>query len=75
MLVAALAVAMKRPTGSEWLGPVLIGLFFVLRVGSEWSYALSEPEASRVRRRSATVSTLLALGLTGFWVYVWVYGF
>jgi hypothetical protein len=74
LLIAAVAVAMKRPVGPPWLGPVLIGLFFIVRVGSEWSYALREPEASGTRRRSAMLSTLLALGLTAFWVYLWMYG-
>jgi hypothetical protein len=74
LLIAALAVSMKRPVGSPWLGPLLIGLFFLVRVGSEWTYVLREPEASGLRRRSAILSTLLALGLTCFWVYIWVTG-
>jgi len=74
LLLAALVVTMKRSPGSQWLAPVLMGLFLLVRLGSEWSYALREPEARAARRRSAIVSTLMALGLTGFWVYVWVYG-
>jgi hypothetical protein len=74
LLIAALVVTMKRPEGAQWLAPLLMGLFFVVRVGSEWSYALRDPEARAARRRQAIVSTLTALGLTGFWVYVWLYG-
>ncbi len=68
--LASWAVVLMRPSGWQVVGPFLLGLFLVLRVGGMWLFASRHPEEERPRmRRTATFTTLLALVAVGIWVY------
>jgi hypothetical protein len=69
-LVAALAMTLQRGNVDPRLGPVFIGAFLVLRVGSEWLLALRYPDPEGRHRRSAILNTLIAVGVVAFWFYI-----
>ncbi|WP_426756498.1 hypothetical protein [Myxococcus sp. Y35] len=68
--LASWAVVLMRPSGWQVIGPILLGLFLVLRVGGMWLFASRHPVEERPRmRRTATFTTVLALIAVGIWVY------
>lgn len=69
-LIGALAVALQPGTLPSWLGPVFLGVFLVLRVGSEWFLALRYTDPEGRYRRSAIMNTLIAVGVVLFWFYL-----
>ncbi|MDY7226138.1 hypothetical protein [Hyalangium rubrum] len=69
-LIGALAVALQPGILPPWLGPVFLGVFLVLRVGSEWLMALRYPDPEGRHRRSAILNTLIAIGVVAFWFYL-----
>jgi hypothetical protein len=69
-LLGAILVTFQPGNVDPRLGPLFIGAFFVLRVGSEWMLALRYPDAGGRHRRSAILNTLIAVGVTAFWFYL-----
>jgi hypothetical protein len=69
-LIGGLLVTVQRGVAPLWVGPVLIGVFLLLRVGSEWALALLYPDAEGRSRRSAILNTAIAVAVVGFWFYM-----
>ncbi|WP_226994046.1 hypothetical protein [Myxococcus hansupus] len=66
---------LMRPTGWQVIGPILLCLFLVLRVGGMWFFASKHPPEEQPRmRRTATFTTVLALIAVGIWVYTVLQG-
>lgn len=66
--LASWGVVLARPSGWLVVGPILLALFLVFRVGGMWLYARQQPESSDRIRRAAMFTTLLALVGVGLWV-------
>ncbi|WP_253993581.1 hypothetical protein [Myxococcus qinghaiensis] len=66
--LASWGVVLARPSGWLVVGPILLALFVLLRVGGMWLYARQQPEGSDRIRRAALFTTLLALVGVGLWV-------
>ncbi len=67
--IAAWGLALTRPAGWRWIGPVLLGVFLALRVGGMWLHALRNPDGTGRTRRAAVLTTGVALLATALWVY------
>jgi hypothetical protein len=72
--IASWIVLIKRPEGWQVVSPLLLALFLALRVGGVWKYALTTPDDTGRLRRSAVLSTVLALLAVGLWGYTWMSG-
>lgn len=72
--IASWIVILKRPEGWQVVGPVLLALFLALRVGGVWRYARNTPDPTGRAKRSAILSTVLALLAVGLWVFTWLSG-
>ncbi|MCY1032833.1 hypothetical protein OV207_15290 [Corallococcus sp. BB11-1] len=72
--IAAWIVVLKRPEGWQVVGPVLLALFLVLRVGGVWRYAKNNPDPTGRAKRSAVISTVLALLAVALWVFTLLSG-
>lgn len=73
--LASWGVVLMRPSGWQVVGPLLLLMFLVLRVGGMWLFASRHPEEERPRmRRTATLTTVLALIAVGIWVYTVLQG-
>lgn len=72
--IASWIVILKRPEGWQVVGPVLLALFLALRVGGVWKYALGNPDPAGRVKRSAILSTVLAVLAVGLWGYTWLSG-
>ena len=68
--LGAWVLALSRPAGWQWMGPVLLALFLVLRVGGMWTL---QPARRQTRTRSpasAPCSTPSSRSRPrGFWVF------
>ncbi|QSQ20955.1 hypothetical protein JY651_37910 [Pyxidicoccus parkwayensis] len=73
-LIASWAVLLTRPSGWEVVGPVLLAVFLVLRVGGAWFYALRRSGGSAVARRNALFTTAIAAVAVGLWVFTLLRG-
>jgi len=62
-------LALSQPRGWQWMGPVLVGLFLVLRVGGMWLLTLRAGSEDPQARKRAVLYTLVALAAAGFWVF------
>ncbi len=69
-LVGALALSLQPRPDMLWLGGVLIAVFLVLRLGAAWFLALRFPDPAGLNRRSAILTSVLALAAVAFWFYV-----
>ncbi|MFB1485083.1 hypothetical protein [Corallococcus sp. RDP092CA] len=72
--IASWIVILKRPEGWQVVGPVLLVLFLALRVGGVWRYALGTMDPTGRVKRSAVLSTVLAVLAVGLWGYTWLSG-
>ncbi|AEI63250.1 hypothetical protein [Corallococcus macrosporus] len=73
--LASWGVVLMRPSGWQVVGPLLLLMFLVLRVGGMWFFASKHPPEERPRmRRTATFTTVLALIAVGIWVYTVLQG-
>ena len=72
--IGAWAVVLMRPTGWQVAGPVLLGLFVLIRVGGMWLYASRNPDPTGRTRRTAIATTVVALVAVGLWVFTVVRG-
>ncbi|MBJ6760357.1 hypothetical protein JGU66_06250 [Myxococcaceae bacterium JPH2] len=72
--IGAWVVVLMHPTGWQVLGPVLLGLFLLIRVGGAWLYASRTPDPSGRVRRSAVATTVIALFAVGLWVFTLLRG-
>lgn len=61
-------LALSQPRGWQWLGPALVGLFLLLRVGGMWLLTLRAGSEDPQARKRAVLYTLVALAAAGFWV-------
>ncbi len=61
---------MQRGVAPLWVGTALIGVFLLLRVGSEWALALLYPDAEGRHRRSAILNTVIAVVVVALWFYM-----
>lgn len=62
-------LALSRPQGWQWLGPVLLALFLLLRVGGMWTLSLRAGDEDPLARKRAVLYTFVALAAAGFWVF------
>ncbi len=69
-LLGGLLVTMRPGMAPLWVGTALIGVFLLLRVGSEWALALLYPDAEGRHRRSAILNTVIAVAVVAFWFYM-----
>ncbi|RYZ35141.1 MAG: hypothetical protein EOO71_36585 [Myxococcaceae bacterium] len=72
--IASWIVILKRPEGWQVVGPVLLALFLALRVGGVWRYARNNPDPQGRAKRSAILSTVLALLAVALWLFTWLSG-
>lgn len=73
-LVASWAVLLTRPSGWRVVGPVLLVAFLVLRVGGAWFYVSRHPGDPALARRTAVLTTALAVVAVGLWVFTLLRG-
>jgi hypothetical protein len=69
-LIGGLLVTVQRGVAPLWIGTALIGLFLLLRVGSEWALALLYPDPEGRHRRSAILNTAIAVAVVSLWFYM-----
>ena len=72
--IASWIVILKRPEGWQVVGPVLLALFLALRVGGVWRSAQNNPDPQNRAKRTAIISTVLALLAVALWVFTWLSG-
>ncbi len=66
--LASWVLALSQPRGWQWMGPVLLGVFLLLRVGGMWTLTLRAGAEDPLARKRAVLYTLVALAAAGFWV-------
>ncbi len=66
--VGAWGALLWKPTGWQWVGLALIAVFLALRVGGMWWHARRFPAAQHPRR-SAILTTVIAVLGVGLWAY------
>jgi hypothetical protein len=69
-LLGAVVTLARKSVGPPWLGFVLIGAFFVLRLTAEWTLALRYPDPEGRHKRSAILNTFITIAVTAFWFYL-----
>jgi hypothetical protein len=72
--IGAWVMTLTRPPGWSVLGPLLALVFLGARVGGMWWYARRAGDASGHLRRSAWLTTAVALLATGLWAWTFVHG-
>jgi hypothetical protein len=72
--IGAWGVTLWRPAGWKVLGLVLIVLFLLLRVGGIWWNVMRYPDDTGRTRRSAVITTVVALLGVALWGFTVVRG-
>ena len=67
--LGAWVLALSRPAGWQWMGPVLLAAFLVLRVGGMWTLSLRAGREDPLARKRAVLYTLVSLAAAGLWVF------
>jgi hypothetical protein len=72
--IAAWAVLVTRPPGWLGIGIVLLALFAAVRVGGMWLRAQKYPDPAGRSRRTAVLSTFVAVLGVALWIYTALLG-
>jgi hypothetical protein len=72
-LIAAWALVLIRPTGWQWMGPLLLAFFVLVRIGGVWTRVREAPDGGRTRR-AALLSTAIAAIAVALWLYTALLG-
>ncbi|WP_338871774.1 hypothetical protein [Myxococcus stipitatus] len=67
--IGAWVVLITRTNGWLVIGPILLAVFALLRVGGMWLYAARQTENLERARRAAIFTTFLTLAGIGLWVF------